>query len=421
MSSPMKSILGEDSRSMKLLEISPATGSRVFHDVGRGAYAGDPNWIAPLDAEVEAVFDPKKNSSFRHGEAVRWVLRDDAGRPIGRIAAFVDFEKAKRKDPAEGGIGFFECPDDQVAADLMFDAAREWLAARGVQAIDASVNFGANFMNWGVLIEGFMPQGYGMPYNKPYYARLFETYGFQEFYRQFSYHKDLAVPFPERMVRFAEHLIKKGTYTYRPYEKKQAARFVGDLVEILNRTWADYMEDFQPVTTGEIERIMKSARPIIVDEFIWFAYKDGKPVGVVVTFPDVNQVLAEFNGRLNWWRTLRFFRLLKGKTITRNRVFLAGVIPEFQNSGVIGPLFLHFIRAVEARPHYKEIELSWVGDYNPRMRKIYEQAGGVHKKTHVTYRYLLDRSRPFVRFTNEGGNSALRKDVVGKEGHLPQE
>ena len=401
---------------MKLLEVSPATGSRIFHDIGRRAYAGDPNWIAPLDAEVEAVFDPKKNSSFRHGEAIRWVLRDDAGRPIGRIAAFVDFDRAKRKDPAEGGIGFFECPDDQVAADFMLDAAREWLAARGVQAIDASVNFGANFMNWGVLVEGFMPQGYGMPYNKPYYARLFETYGFREFFRQFSYHKDLAEPFPERMVRFAEHLIKKGTYTYRPYEKKQAARFVGDLVEVLNRTWADYMEDFQPVTTGEIERIMKSAKPIIVDEFVWFAYKDGKPIGVVVTFPDVNQVLAKFNGRLNWWKTLRFFQLIRGKTITRNRVFLAGVIPEFQNSGVIGPLFLHFVRAVEARPHYKEIELSWVGDYNPRMRKIYEQIGGVHKKTHVTYRYLLDRSRPFIRFTNEGGNSALRKDVVGKEG-----
>jgi hypothetical protein len=401
---------------MKLLEITPATGSRLFHDVGRWLYAGDPNWIAPLDMEVETVFDPKKNSSFKHGEAVRWVLQDDSGLAIGRIAAFVDFEQVKRKDPAEGGVGFFECPDDQAAADLMFDAARDWLAARGVQAIDGSINFGPNFNFWGVLVEGFMPQGYGMPYNKPYYARLFDTYGFQEYYRQFSYHKDLAEPFPERMVKFAEHLIKKGTFTFRHYEKKHASRYVGDLAEILNRTWADYMEDYQPVALGEIEHIMKSAKPVIVDEFIWFAYKDGKPIGVVATFPDVKQVLARFDGRLNFWKTLRFLRMLSGKTITRNRVLMAGIVPEFQNSGVIAPLFLQFVRAVEARPHYKEIELSWVGDYNPRMRKIYEQIGGVQKKAHVTYRYLLDRSRPFVRFTNEGGNSALRRDVVGKEG-----
>jgi len=401
---------------MKLQEITATTGSRIFHDVARSVYAGDPNWIAPLDMEVEAVFDPKKNSSFEHGEASRWILRDAAGRGVGRVAAFVDFEKAKRKDPAEGGVGFFECPDDSAAAALLLDAARGWLASRGVQAIDASVNFGANFANWGVLVEGFMPQGYGMPYNKPYYGTLLEGYGFQEYFRQYSYHKDLAEPFPERMVKFAEHIIKKGTYAFRHYEKKKSARFIADLVEVLNKTWADYMEDFQPVSAEEIGRIIKSAEPIIVDDFIWFAYKDEKPIGVVVTFPDINQVLAKFDGRLSWWKALKFLRLVKGKTITRNRVLLAGIVPEFQNSGVIGPLFLHFVRAVQARRHYKEIELSWVGDYNPRMRKIYEQIGGIHKKTHITYRYLLDRSRPFVRFTNEGGNSALRKDVVGKEG-----
>ena len=399
---------------MRLEEITRSTGSRIFHDAARSIYAGDPNWIAPLDMDVEAVFDPDKNGALKHGEAIRWILRDDAGRAIGRIAAFIDHDKARRTDPPEGGVGFFECPDNQSAADLMLDAARGWLASRGAGAIDASINFGANFTSWGVLVDGFMPQGYGMPYNKPYYGGLFESYGFQEYFRQFSYHKSLAEPWPERMIKFAEHTIKKGTYTYLHYEKKQSARFIADLVEVLNRTWADYLEDYQPVTAEEIGRIIKAAEPIVVEEFVWFAYKDGRPIGVVVTFPDVNQVLAKFNGRLNWWQALKFFRMLKGRTITRNRVFLAGVIPEFQNSNVIGPLFLHFLRAVEARPHYKEIELSWVGDYNPRMRKIYEQVGGVHKKTHVTFRYLMDRSRPFVRFTNEKGNSALRRDAVGK-------
>ena len=401
---------------MKLQEITAATGSRIFHDVARLRYAGDPNWIAPLDMEVEAVFDPAKNSSFAHGEAIRWILRDDSGRAVGRIAAFVDFEKAKRKDPVEGGVGFFECPDDPAAAALMFDAARAWLAARGVQAMDGSTSFGANFNFWGVLVEGFMPPVYGMPYNKPYYGGLFESYGFQEYYRQFSYTKDLAEPYPPRMVKFAEHLIKKGTFSYRHYEKDRADKYVHDLTEILNKTWSDYMEDYQPVTPEEIGRTIAAAKQIIVDDFVWFAYKDETPIGVVVTFPDINQALARFDGRLNWWKGFRFLRLIKGKTITRARVFLAGVVPEYQNSGVIGPMFLHFVRAMEAKPHFKEIDLSWVGDYNPRMRKIYEQIGGVHKKTHVTYRYLFDRTRPFVRFTNEGGNSALRKDVVGKEG-----
>ncbi len=399
---------------MKLVEINPATGSRIFHDVARSIYTGDPNWIAPLDVEVEAVFDPAKNSSFKHGEAIRWVLQADGGRAIGRIAAFVDQDKARRKDPREGGVGFFECLDDQSAADFLFNAARTWLAARGVEAMDGSVNFGANFNFWGVLVEGFMPQGYGMPYHKPYYARLFETYGFREYYRQFSYHIDLSVPFPARMVKFAEHLMKKPGYSFRHYEKKDAARYIRDLVEIVNTTWADYMEDYQPVSAAEIELIMKAAEPVIIEDFIWFAYKDEKPIGVVVAFPDVNQVLARFTGRLNIFQGLRFLQLKAGKTITRNRVLLAGVVPEFQNSGVIGPLFLKFVHAVHTRPQYREIELSWVGDFNPRMRKVYEQIGAVQKKVHATYRFLFDPNRPFVRFTNEGGNSTLRREAVAK-------
>jgi hypothetical protein len=81
---------------------------------------------------------------------------------------------------------------------------------------------------------------------------------------------------------------------------------------------------------------------------------------------------------------------------------------------VIGPLFLKFVHAVHTRPQYREIELSWVGDFNPRMRKVYEQIGAVQKKVHATYRFLFDPNRPFVRFTNEGGNSTLRREAVAK-------
>jgi hypothetical protein len=399
---------------VKLVEITPATGTRMFHDAARTLYAGDPNRIAPLDREIEAVFDPAKNSLFHNGEAVRWVLQDDAGRPLGRVAAFVNHDKARLCEPHAGGVGFFECVDDQAAATRLFDAARAWLAARGLEAMDGSVNFGENYNHWGVLVEGFMPQGYGMPYNKPYYGRLFEAYGFKEFFRQYTYHLDVTKPLPERQVKFADFLLKRPGYSYRPYEKRNSAKFVRDMVEILNTTWSDYMEDFHPVSEKDIEGALKSARPIIVEDFIWFAYKDERPIGMLVAFPDINQVLARFDGRLNAWKTLRFLALKSGKTITRNRLFLAGMVPEFQNSGAIGVLFMQFFRSIRKRPHYREIELSWVGDFNPRMRKVYEQAGAVQKKVHATYRFLFDPNRPFERFTNTGGNSGLRRDAVKK-------
>jgi hypothetical protein len=48
-------------------------------------------------------------------------------------------------------------------------------------------------------------------------------------------------------------------------------------------------------------------------------------------------------------------------------------------------------------PWYKEMELSWAGDFNPKIVALYESVGGRHMKTHYTMRYLFDRSKPFQR------------------------
>ncbi len=400
---------------MKLIEITPAT-FRIFHDAARSLYHQDSNWIAPLDMEIENIFRPEKNDLFRDGEAIRWVLQDESGGSIGRVAAFVNYQKAKHSEIPAGGIGFFECVDNQEAANMLFNAGRAWLADRGMKAMDGSINFGENFSYWGVLVEGFMKQGYGMPYNKPYYQKLFETYGFQDYFQQFSYHIDLSKPFPERMVKFAEYLETRPGYSFKHFEKANPQPYIRDLVEIMNITWGDFMEGFVSIKETDLSGILASAKPVLVDDFIWFAYKDGRPVGMVVAFPDLNQVLDHFNGRLNnWYKILKFMYLKSSRVITRNRVLLAGVIPEFQNSGVIAALFLQFARATRKRKHFTEIELSWLGDYNPRMKKVYEQIGAAPVKKHITYRYMLDPSVPFKRFTNAGGNSVLRRDAIKKD------
>ena len=75
-------------------------------------YASDTNWIRPLDQDIEGVFDPKKNKYFAHGECIRWILQDNSEQTIGRVAAFIDYEKAHKEDQPTGGMGFFECIDD---------------------------------------------------------------------------------------------------------------------------------------------------------------------------------------------------------------------------------------------------------------------------------------------------------------------
>ena len=144
---------------MKVVEVKTKHDKKEFIDFPKELYKGDPYWVCQLDSVIESVFDPAKNHTFIHGEAIRWILTDDDGNTIGRIAAFIDNVRSSANKQPTGGIGFFEVIEKREAAFTLFDTAREWLAARGMEAMDGPINFGENDNNWGLLVEGFIQQG----------------------------------------------------------------------------------------------------------------------------------------------------------------------------------------------------------------------------------------------------------------------
>src|SRR4030095_4081419 len=167
---------------MTLVEIKDKVAAKQFISFPRKLYKGDPNFISPLETDIEGIFDPAHNPYFRHGECTRWILLNDNGEVIGRIAAFINTKKANKYEQPTGGIGFFECINDQKAANMLFDAGKNWLINRGMKAMDGPINFGENDKFWGLLIDGFKPPSLGMSYNPPYYKELFESYGFEKGY-----------------------------------------------------------------------------------------------------------------------------------------------------------------------------------------------------------------------------------------------
>lgn len=383
---------------MKLIEVNNEAIRREFYDVARTLYADDDQWVCLLDAEIEDIFNPENNILFRDGDAIRWILKDDAGKAIGRVAAFYNHDKAAKNEQPTGGLGFFECTNNQAAANMLFNACRDWLKEKGMEAMDGPITFGENITHWGLLIEGFTLPVYGMPYNFPYYKELFEGYGFNTYYEQFSYEKDLSEPFPERQVKFSFHLKDKFQLEHFSFRKKE--KYLNDICTIYNAVWKDFHEDYTPLDYTEIDKVMNKAKAIINEELIWFVYDQGKPVGMVIVFPDVNQILKKLgNGQLNFWNKLKFLYHKKSGTITRARQLITAVIPEYQRSGVTGLLFLTMVDAVK-KNKIKTLDMSWVGDYNTTVNKIYRLLGLPVVKTHATFRYLFDRTKEPQRFTN---------------------
>ena len=197
---------------MIITEVNDKATKIAFLDVPRFIYRDDDIWVCPLDNDVEAIFDPTKNPFFKHGKCTRWILKDDNNQLIGRVAAFINDEKAYNYEQATGGMGFFECINDEAAAFMLFDTAKNWLKENGMQAMDGPINFGENDNFWGLLVEGFTPPSYGMNYNPPYYNAFFENYGFKTQYEQITNHLEVHKPFPERFYKIAKWVTQKPGY-----------------------------------------------------------------------------------------------------------------------------------------------------------------------------------------------------------------
>ncbi|MGM0667588.1 MAG: GNAT family N-acetyltransferase [Bacteroidota bacterium] len=388
---------------MIIKEVVNTKDSRAFLEFHKWHYRDDPNWVCPLDSEFNAVFDPAKNRTFKHGILKRWLLHNSDNKIIGRIAAFIDYNRSKAYRQPTGGIGFFEVIEDEKAAFMLFDTAIKWMKENDMQAVDGPVTFGSNESNWGLLVDGFVQQGYGMPYNKEYYRDYFEKYGFRNYFNQYSFHRDIASVnvFPERFMKIAEWISRKPGYSFEHFKFSNAEKYVNDLVDIYNSTWSEFREDFQPMVPSDFNDTVQKGKAFLDEELIWFAYHKQEPIAFFVLFPDLNQILKHLDGRLHLWNILKFYYLKQKRTMTRIRAVVAGVKPGFRNSGVESAIFKCLYDVFMKKRYYRELELSWVGDFNEPMLSVYKAIGAEQAKTHVTYRYLINGNIEFVRLKDE--------------------
>ena len=387
---------------MLLLEVVDARLTRLFQDLPTRLHGCHAVYIGPLAAEVEAVFDPAKNLNFAGGEAIRWVLTDEAGTAIGRLAAFLNRDAPPVADASlpTGGLGFFECIDDQVAATVLFEAGRAWLAARGMQAMDGPINFGERDRFWGLLVDGFEREpNYGMFWHPPYYQRLFEGYGFQVYFKQYTCARGVAEPLhPSFAKRAAAFAAEQPDYQFRHVRQREPERMAQDFHHVYNLAWANH-PGVPSMSLDKARQLVRKMRPIFDERLLWFAYHDDEPVAFFLSLPELNQILKHVGPKLDLLGKMRFlWEQWRYSRRQPKKMFgvIYGVVPAYQGKGVDSVMMVHAQRALEAAG-YTDIEMNWIGDFNPRMLATTRSIGAKICKTHITYRYLFDRTRVFER------------------------
>ena len=383
----------------KLQEVSSPEHVEEFRKLPFKIYKDDPNWIPHIRQEVEDVFNPDTNTYFSHGEAIRWILRDESGEVIGRVAAFVNWRKSHTYQQPTGGMGFFECIDNQEAANILFDASREWLEERDMEAMDGPINFGENNKYWGLIIENFdKPPYYGQNYNPEYYVRLFENYGFRIYFRQIIFDKSFYEPLPGIFQRRAERLMGDGDYEIINYQKSKARTFARHFMEIYNDAWQTH-ENFKQMTEKQAFALLRQIKPVADEDLILFVYHLGEPVAVMVALPNINEVYQKVGDNMNVIGKLKFLYYKMTMKFTSCYGVVFGVKQKFQGRGIEGLMF-HKIRQTTLKNgtyKYENYIVTWIGDFNPKMIRVMQALGCIKSRKMATYRKLFDESAEFER------------------------
>jgi hypothetical protein len=382
---------------MELVIVNNEQTARQFIEVHVALNKHNPQWIRPLNKDIDQVFDTKKNKAFRHGECIRWILKDDQGKLIGRIAAFVNKKyRTKGDKQPTGGVGFFDCINDQSAANLLFDTAREWLKGKGMEAMDGPINFGERDRWWGLLVEGFHEPLYGMNFNAPYYQQLLETYGFQPFFHQICYAVSVDHQLQEKF--FARHaaLAQDPGYKAVYIDKKNLPKYAEDFSIVYNKAWAKH-DGGKDITKQQALNIFKQMSAAMDPKIVWFLYYNDQPIGCWLSLPELNQFFKHMNGKFGLFQKLLFLWLKFRGKCTKFTGIVFGLVPEFQAKGADAYLIVEGAKIIQKSLPYKDYELQWIGDFNPKMLNIAESLGTHRSRTLTTYRYLFDRTKEFNR------------------------
>jgi GNAT superfamily N-acetyltransferase len=355
-----------------------------FCDFPYRLYHSDPCWVAPLRSEEGRRWSPEHNASLRRRWCRRFLARR-GGEVVGRVAAVIDEEFARRWSPGAGFFGFFDCVEDGAAAGALLAAAEGALRAEGRLRLLGPVNL-TTHDEVGLLVEGHGSRPMILsPYNPPYYERFVEQAGLAPLcdYHAYDWSADRPhAPAVDRLLRrLARPQPPAGGLHLWPSHARRWHEDGRLLLELYNASFAATW-GFVPLTAEEFAERAAAFRPFYRPELVVFAEIAGRAVGFALVLPDVNEALARLDGRL--W-PLGWLRLLLGlRRLRAARFLLLGVLPEHTGAG-IAPLLAHEAAAAARRLGIRRAELSLVHGDNHRVRHVIEAFGGKRCKTYRLY------------------------------------
>ncbi|HSH76091.1 MAG TPA: hypothetical protein VLA09_10450 [Longimicrobiales bacterium] len=331
------------------------------------------HWIPPLRVMVRDALDREGNPFYAEADRALFVARR-GGRTVGRVAAIENRWHNRHHGDRVGFFGFFECAEDDEAANRLLGAAESWLAERGLDRVRGPISPSMNH-ECGVLVAGFdRPPTIMTPWNPPYYDDLLKRAGLAKAQDVLGFDmpggSKLAVP--DRVRRLAERTRRNSGITFRSLDMRTLEREARKVRQLYNEAWAGNW-GFVPPSWDEFWHLAKDLKSVLAPDMSFVAERGHEVVGFLLMALDINRVLGRIpSGRLWPWNLARL--LLGVPKITSGRVLLLGLKAEWRHRGLF-PLFAYETARRAFELGWEGAEASWVLDDNEAMVAPLEAMG----------------------------------------------
>ena len=371
-----------NSGNVVIVPITTGAQQKQFMSFAWDHYQGDENWIPPLRMNQKELLNFKHHPFYDNAEIQAFIATRN-GKMVGRVAAIIDHGHNKQHNEKRGMFGFFESVDDESVSNALLDAATRWHKEKGMEHARGPLNPAMNH-ECSLLVDGFdMPPTFMMSYNKSYYGKLIEAYGFEKAQDLYAYWGNLAMlpGLDPKIEHIANEAKKRFNINVRRISRKNFAKDVESFLKIYNSalpgTWG-----FVPVTDAELKHMASGLKQLIVPELTSMAEIDGRAVGCVFGLLDYNPIIKKINGRLF---PFGFLQMLFGrKKLKKIRLVSTNVMPEYQKWG-IGVVLISRLKEDALAWGIEEAEFSWVLETNKLSLGTLERGGAVRQKTYRIY------------------------------------
>jgi len=345
-------------------------------------YKNSKQWVPMLEMDAKKLLDRDHFSYYADSEAAFFMVFSDDDELLGRIAV-LDNQRYNRYNQSNTAFSYlFEVRENFEAAKMLFDTAINWAKDRGLSEIMGPKGF-TPLNGLGMLTRGFEHRpALGIPYNPPYYPEYIDRLGFKVDREVISGYLGRQHELPEKVAMIAERVQQRWGLTVKRFEKRSDLKKMLPYLKGLYNGSLVGTSGNAPLTDEEVKEM--------ANQILWFAnprlikilYKEEKPVGFLLAYPDISTAIQKTKGKL--WPLGWISLLCEFKKTNWININGAGIVAEYRGMGGTALLFNEMAESVRGGP-YEHADLVQIGLENEKMQREVSEIGIDFYKSHCIY------------------------------------